>query len=86
MDRVVVSSPSFDYDLGFLQGVEDHVIRQLIAQLAIEGFTVTVLSRAFTLDTGHLGADGSNPFPECCRLELRTIVRPNVGRNTSQGE
>jgi hypothetical protein len=40
---VVVPPPALDHDLGFGQRVEDLAIEQLVAELAVEAFTVTVL-------------------------------------------
>lgn len=35
-NSIVFLSPLFDEDLGFLQGVEDLAVEQLIAELAVE--------------------------------------------------
>ena len=44
-DSVVVLTPFFDDDLGFLERVEDLSIEQLVAELCVEALAVAVLPR-----------------------------------------
>jgi hypothetical protein len=43
--RIVFPPPALYQDLGLLQGVENLPVEQLITQLSIEAFDVTVLPR-----------------------------------------
>ena len=52
-DGVVVDAPLLDQHLCFSQRVEDFSVEQFVAQLAIEGFAVTVLPRASGSDLGE---------------------------------
>ena len=47
-----MESPGFDEDLGFLEGVEDFSIQELVAQPRIEALDVAVLPRRTGLDEG----------------------------------
>ena len=76
---VVVDAPFLDDLLGFLKAVEDLAIEQLVSQLAIEGFAISVLPRRSGLDVKALAAQSRQPLPQHLRNHLRTIVRPDVG-------
>jgi hypothetical protein len=48
-DGVVVDTPAFDRDLRLLERVEDLTVERLVAQSAVERFTVAILPRAARL-------------------------------------
>ena len=54
--RVVVAPPAFDDGPGFLQGVEDFAIEQLIAKLRVEALAISVLPETARHDVGGLGS------------------------------
>ena len=85
-DRVVVLSPAFDDDPGFLQRAEDLAVKQFIAKLRVEALTIAVLPRAAGLDIGRPGPDRSDPFLDGFGTELRAIVRTYVIWNATQDE
>ena len=47
---IVVASPAFDEDLGFVQRIEEFPVQQLIPQLPVEGLDIPVLPRTARLD------------------------------------
>ena len=75
---VVVVAPLADDDLGFFQAVEDLAVQQLIAQLAVEAFAVTVLSGASRFDVEGLRAHACQPLAYDLRRHLRTVVGTDV--------
>ena len=58
-DRVVMSSPDFDQNLGLLQRVENLSIQKFISQTGVEAFNVAVLPRTAWRDISRLGTNGS---------------------------
>ena len=66
--------PSFNHGLSLLQCVKDFTVEQFVAQLSVEAFAISILSRAPELDISGLGSDGSNPFSESNGYELRAII------------
>ena len=54
--RVVVFAPALGQDLRFLQRVEDLAVEELIAQLAVERFTVAIFPGAAGLDIERPGS------------------------------
>ena len=50
---VVCVSPVFDEDLGFEEAVEGLEVQQLVAEFAVEGFDVGVLSGCTGFDVGR---------------------------------
>jgi hypothetical protein len=48
--RIVVASPAFDEDLGFVQRIEEFPVQQFIPQLPVKGLDVPVLPRTTRLD------------------------------------
>ena len=85
-DGIVVPSPGFDDCLGLVEGVEDLAIQQFVTQLAIEAFAIAILPGTAWFDVGGLGTHGRNPLSERQGNELRTIVRPDVGWDTTLDE
>lgn len=83
---VVVTPPTFDDDLGFLQRVDDFAAEQLIAKFRAEAFAISILPRSAGHDVGGLGSDRCDPFAHRRGHELRTIVRTNVSGNAAQDE
>ena len=81
-----MAPPGFDEDLGFLEGVKDFSIQELVAQPRIEALDVAVLPRPTGLDQGGAGPDRGNPSPDGLGHELRTIVGPDVAWDTAQDE
>lgn len=49
-DVVVMESPSLDRDDGLAQAVEDLLVQELVAELAVEGFAVTIFLGTARLD------------------------------------
>ena len=85
-DRVVVLSPAFDDDPGFLERAEDLAVKQFIGKVRVEALTIAVLPRAAGLDIGRPGPDRSDPFLDGFGTELRAIVRTYVIWNATQDE
>lgn len=85
-DRVVVTPPSFDHDLRFLQRVEEIAVDQFVAQLAVETLAVAVFRGTSWLDVSGLGSKGGNPLAKGGSNKLRTVVRTDVCRNTPRDE
>lgn len=56
-NRVVVDAPLFDQDASFIEAIEQFAVQKLVAELAIEAFTVTILPRASRFDVGRLGTN-----------------------------
>lgn len=79
-----MAAPGFDPDLRLLHCAEDPTIEQFIAQLAVDGFHISVLARTTELDIGGLGANSGYPVSQCCGHELRPLVGVNAGCNRSR--
>jgi hypothetical protein len=54
-----MAAPLLDDDLGFVETVENFAVENIIAQLAVEVFAISVLSRAARLDVQGLRAHAS---------------------------
>ena len=63
-ESVVFLPPSFDDHLGFSKGIENLPIENLISELSIEGFVVSILSGACRLDEQNLDPDPPKPVPK----------------------
>ena len=83
---VVVAPPGFEENLGFLEGVEDLPVQELVAQPRVEALDVAILPRRARLDEGGPGPDRGDPSPDRFGDELRAVVGPNVGRDAAQDE
>jgi hypothetical protein len=81
---IVVLAPSLDHDLRFLECREDLAVQQLVAQPPVETFHIAVLPRTAALDVGGPCADRTDPALH--GLELRSLIRADVGRHTAQQE
>ena len=57
-NRVVVNAPLFYQNACFIEAVEQLSIQELVAELAIEAFTVTILPRTARFDVSSLGTNG----------------------------
>lgn len=60
--RIVMPSPLLDDDLCFLEGVKDLAVEQLISELAVKAFIVTVLPGAPWFDVKRLDAHTPSHF------------------------
>ena len=77
-DGVVMLSPAFDQYFGFFQCVEDLRIQQLIPELAVETFVVTIFPRTARGYEQRLHADPAQPVSDSMGRELGPIVRADV--------
>jgi hypothetical protein len=73
-DRVVLPALGFDQNPGFLQGVEDFSVKELIAQARIEAIDIAVLPRASWSDIGGLGTNRGDPRLHCLSDEPGAVV------------
>ncbi len=74
-------APALDQYFGLLQRVEDLRIQQLVPELAVEAFVVSVLPRAAGLDVERLHPDPPQPVTYGDDRELGSVVRADmVGR------
>ena len=64
-EGIVLLPPLFDEDLGLLEGVEDLPVKELISQLADEGFIVAFCPEAVLILTGEYGFEASLPGRFC---------------------
>lgn len=71
---IVLLSPLFDQDFGFLQGVEDLTVEQFIAELAVETLDVAVLPGAARFDEQGLYPQFAEPGAELLVGKLAAIV------------
>jgi len=85
-DRVVVTTPALDDDLGLFQCVEDLTIEKLITQTGIEALDISVLPWTAWRDVGCLGAGCGDPILHGFGDELGAIVRSNGCRYAAQDE
>src|SRR5476649_1880402 len=84
--NVVVPSPGFDHDPGFVERVEDLPVEQFVTQFSVEGFAVAILPGTARFDIGGLGSDGRNPLQKCRCHELRAVIGTDVRWNPAQYE
>lgn len=82
-DRVVLIAPLLNDDPGFRQAVEDFLVEALVTQFAVEGLAIAVLPGAAGLDIERRSAKPGQPVADHLRGHLRTVVGPNVLRDTS---
>ena len=85
-DGVVVTTPALDDDARFGQRVEDFAVEQFVTQTRVEALDEAVLPWTAGSDIGGLGANRRDPFLHGLGHELRSIVRPNMTRHTTQDE
>lgn len=79
---IVVLTPLFDEYPGLFQRAEYLAIEQLVSELAVEAFIVSILPWASWFDEEGLHADPLKPFAQGQSDKLRTIVGSNVSRHT----
>ena len=83
-DRVVVTSPALNDDLGLAQTVEDLAVEQLIAKAGVEALDIAVLPRTASLDVSGLAADSCDPFLHGLGDELRSVVGADMAGDATQ--
>ncbi len=83
---VVMAPPGFDENLGFLEGIEDLPVQELVAQPRVEALDTAVLPGRTRLDEGGPGPDRGNPSPDGLSDKLRAVIGADPGRNTAQDE
>src|SRR5665213_3526565 len=71
-------APLADDDLGFLQAVEDLTVEQLVAQLAVEAFTIAVLPRTARRDVESLGTHARQPLPHDLGGHFGAVIGSDV--------
>lgn len=71
---VVVLAPLLEQYPGLFQREENLTIEQLISELAIESFIVSILLRTSAFDEESLHNDPFKPFPQGYSDKLWTIV------------
>ncbi len=77
---IVVDSPLLNQDFSLLQRVEHFAGKELVSQLGIEAFTITVLPWTARFDVEGLDAQPRKPGTQGLLNEFRAIVRPDVIR------
>ena len=75
---VVMPSPLLDQDRRFLQGIEDLHVQQLVSELAVETFAVTVLPRAAGLDEQRADVQPFQPVSYRMSAKFGPVVRSNM--------
>jgi len=71
----VVTRPTYlDQDLGFGKAVEDFAVKQLIAQAAVERFTIAILPRATKRELKRLHPDLPRPVLPGGADELGALI------------
>ena len=83
---IVVVPPSFDYDLGLPERVEDFTVQQFIPHSPVEALAVSIFPRRARLDVGCLCSNRLDPISDGLGDELWAVVRPDVGRHAAQNE
>src|SRR4051812_2112420 len=58
------TAPAFDENLGFLQRIEEFPVQQLIPQLPVKGFDVSILPRTPWLDEERRDGQHAIPSPQ----------------------
>ena len=81
-----MAPPGCDENLGFLQGVKDLSVQELVAQPRAEALDVPGLPGRAQFDEGGPGADRGDPLPDRFGDELRAVVGTDVGRDAAQNE
>ena len=85
-DSIVLLSPLFDQDFGFLQGVEDLAIEQFVAELAVETLDIPVLPGAARFDEQGLSPQLAEPGAELLVGKLAAVIRTQMDGNTAGTE
>src|SRR6266568_8622807 len=71
--RVVFHAPPLRQNLCLLQRVKNLAVQELIAQLAVEAFTVPVFPQTPRLDVQRPRAQLAQPLPQLLSNKLRSI-------------
>lgn len=71
---IVVVPPSFDYDLGLAERVEDLTVQQFISHSPVEAFAVSVLPWRSWLDVCGLCPNRLDPISDGLGDELKAVV------------
>jgi len=75
---VIVLSPLFDQDRSLFQGIENLHVQELVSELAVETFAVTVLPRTAGFDEQRVDVEPFELVPDGMGAELRTVIRSDV--------
>ena len=75
---VVLVSPVFDQDLGFVEAVGELQVEELAAEVAVEGLDERVLPGGTGFDVAESGAGVAAPLFECLGDEFGAVVATNV--------
>ena len=62
-------SPTFDNELGLLEGVEDLAVEKFVPELRVEALAISVLPRTTRHDVGGPGSDRCDPFAHIRHLK-----------------
>jgi hypothetical protein len=81
-----MSPPALDQHLRLAKRGEDFHIQQLVAQLGIEAFIVSILPRTARLDIERLHPDPAEPRAYCLGREFAAIVRSDMLGRAMDGE
>ena len=71
---VVMPSPPLDQDRGFLEGVEDLHVQQLVSELAVETFAVAIFPGTAGLDEQRADIEPFQPVPNSMSAKLWPII------------
>ena len=85
-DRIVVTSPALDDDLGLSQREEDFAIQQFIPQTGVEALDEAVLPGTSRCDVCGASTHCRDPVLDSFGDELWTVIRSNVLRHAAQDE
>ena len=85
-DCFVVSPPTLNDDLCFLQRVEDLAIQKLISKLRVIALTIAILPGATGHNVGGLGPYGGEPVAQILSDKLRAIIRADMRWDSPQDE
>jgi len=82
-DRVVVNPPLLDEYLRLSKCIEVFSVQQLIAQLAVEGFTVAILPGTTGRNVDVPCTESTQPITQFLRDHLRAVIRTDVLGDTA---
>ena len=83
---IVHPPPLLDKDDSLWQRVEDLSVQELVSQLSVKAFVVSVFPRTSRRDVERLHTEPAEPATHELRCELRPIVRTKMLRRTVLGE
>ena len=79
--RIIVLAPLFDEYSGLFQRAENLRVEQLVSELAVKAFIVSILPWASRFGEEHLHADPLKPFAQGRRDKLWAILGSDVFRH-----